>query len=41
LAKFAGTLGSVAFNLGVSLTFALAAVGSFGVLYNLLALRTS
>ena len=40
LAKFAGTLGSVAFNLGVSLTFALAAVGSFGVLYNLLALRT-
>jgi len=41
LAKFAGTLGSIAFNLGVSLTFALAAVGSFGVLYNLLALRTS
>ena len=41
LAKFTGTLGSIAFNLGVSLTFALAAVGSFGVLYNLLALRTS
>ncbi|RLD05465.1 MAG: hypothetical protein DRI65_08715 [Chloroflexota bacterium] len=40
LAKFAGTLGSVAFNLGVSLTFGLTAVGSFGVLYNLLALRT-
>jgi YYY domain-containing protein len=40
LAKLAGTLGSVAFNLGVSLTFALAAVGSFGVLYNLLVLRT-
>jgi len=40
LAKFAGTLGSIAFNLGVSLTFALAAVGSFGVLFNLLALRT-
>ena len=40
LAKFAGTLGSIAFNLGVSLTFGLAAVGSFGVLYNLLALRT-
>ncbi len=40
LAKFTGTLGSIAFNLGVSLTFALTAVGSFGVLYNLLALRT-
>lgn len=40
LAKFAGTLGSIAFNLGVSLTFGLAAVGSFGVLFNLLALRT-
>ncbi len=39
LAKLAGTLGSVAFNLAVSLTFALAAVGSYGVLYNLLALR--
>lgn len=39
LAKLAGTLGSVAFNLGVSLTFALAALGSYGVLYNLLALR--
>jgi len=39
LAKMAGTLGSVAFNLGVSLTFALAAVGSYGLLYNLLALR--
>lgn len=40
LAKFTGTLVSIAFNLGVSLTFGLAAVGSFGVLYNLLALRT-
>jgi len=40
IAKFTGTLGSIAFNLGVSLTFALAAVGSFGTLYNLLALRT-
>ncbi len=40
LAKLAGTLGSVAFNLGVALTFALAAVGSYGVLYNLLAVRT-
>jgi len=40
IAKFNGTLGSIAFNLGVSLTFALTAVGSFGVLFNLLALRT-
>ena len=39
LAKIAGTLGSVAFNLGVSLIFALSAVGSYGVLYNLLALE--
>jgi YYY domain-containing protein len=39
LAKLAGTLGSVAFNLGVSLTFALAAIGSYGVLFNLLAIR--
>jgi YYY domain-containing protein len=38
MAKLAGTLGSVAFNLGVSLIFSLSAVGSFGVLYNLLAL---
>ena len=39
MAKFAGTLGSVAFNLGVSLTFGLTAVGSYGVLFNLLAVR--
>ncbi len=39
MAKLAGTLGSVAFNLGVSLTFALTAVGSFGVLFNLLVIR--
>ncbi len=39
MAKLTGTLGSVAFNLGVSLTFALTAVGSFGVLFNLLAIR--
>ena len=39
LAKLSGTLGSVAFNLGVSLIFALSAIGSFGLLYNLLALR--
>jgi len=39
LAKVAGTLGSVAFNLGVSLIFALSAVGSFGILFNLSALN--
>ena len=39
LAKIAGTLGSVAFNLGVSLIFALSAVGSFGILFNLNALN--
>ena len=38
LAKIAGTLGSVAFNLGVSLIFALSAMGSFGILFNLCAL---
>ncbi len=38
MAKLAGTLGSVAFNLGVSLIFSLSAIGSFGILYNLLAL---
>ncbi len=41
LAKLTGTLGSVAFNLGVSLIFALSAVGAFGLLYNLLAGRVS
>jgi len=40
LAKIAGTLGSVAFNLGVSLIFALSAVGSYGVLFNLLVLKS-
>ena len=39
MAKLAGTLGSIAFNLGVSLTFGLAAAGSFGLLFNLLAFR--
>jgi len=39
LAKLTGTIGSVAFNLGISLTFALSAVGAFGVVYNLLAAR--
>ncbi len=37
LAKAAGTPGSVAFNLMLSLVFALSAVGAYGVPYNLLA----
>ncbi len=37
LAKATGTLGSVAFNVMLSLVFALSAVGAYGVLYNLLA----
>ena len=37
LAKATGTLGSVAFNLMLSLIFALSAVGAYGVLYSLLA----
>jgi YYY domain-containing protein len=37
LAKATGTLSSVAFNLMLSLVFALSAVGAYGVLYNLLA----
>lgn len=36
LAKLAGTSGSVAFNLGIALVFALSAVGSFGILLNML-----
>ncbi len=39
LAKLAGTSGGVAFNLGGALVFALSAIGSYGLLYNLLALR--
>ena len=37
LAKLTATPGSVAFNLMLSLVFALAAVGAYGILYNLLA----
>lgn len=37
LAKLAGTVGSVAFNLGLSLVFALSAIGSYGVVYDLIA----
>ncbi|MEN8171297.1 MAG: DUF2298 domain-containing protein [Chloroflexota bacterium] len=36
LARLTGTLGSVAFNLSLALVFALSAVGSYGLLYNLL-----
>jgi YYY domain-containing protein len=36
IARLAGTSAGVAFNLGVSLVFALCALGSYGVLYNLL-----
>lgn len=39
LAKITGVVGSIAFNLGVALIFALAAVGSYGILYDLLILR--
>ena len=37
LAKFTGTLGSVAHNLMSSLIFALSFIGAYGILYNLLA----
>jgi len=36
LAKITSTSGGVAFNLGVSLVFALSALGSYGLIYNLL-----
>jgi len=36
LAKVTATAGGVAFNLGVSLVFGLSALGSYGVVYNLL-----
>jgi YYY domain-containing protein len=36
LAMLTGVPGSVAFNLGVSLVFALSAVGAYGIVYNLL-----
>jgi len=35
LAKFTGTAGGIAFNLGISLIFALSACGAFGLVYNL------
>jgi uncharacterized membrane protein len=36
LAKLTGTQGGVAFNLGISLAFALSAAGAYGIVYNLL-----
>jgi YYY domain-containing protein len=41
LAKLSAVLGSVAFNLALALVFALTAVGSFGLVYNLLAARSA
>ena len=37
LAKISGVPAGVAFNLGISLVFALSALGSYGIVYNLLA----
>ncbi len=37
LAKLSGVSAGIAFNLGISLVFALAAAGAYGVVYNLLA----
>ena len=39
LAKLTGVPGTVAHNLMTALIFALGAIGSYGILYNLLALR--
>jgi YYY domain-containing protein len=39
LARLSAVSGSVAFNLGLALVFALTALGSFGLVYNLLAAR--
>ena len=41
LAKLTGVLGSVAFNLMLALLFALSAIGAYGLLYNLLAERST
>jgi len=40
LARLTGTIGSVAFNLSLALVFALSAIGSYGLLYNLLRKKT-
>lgn len=39
LAKLTGVSGGVAFNLGISLVFALSSVGAYGMVYNLLVKR--
>jgi uncharacterized membrane protein len=39
LARLAGSSGGVAFNLGVSLVFALSAAGAFGMVYDLLSIH--
>ena len=39
LAKLCGTSGAVAFNLGITLVFALSALGAYGLLSNLLSLQ--
>jgi uncharacterized membrane protein len=36
VARLTGTSGGVAFNLGLSLVFALSAIGAYGLLFNLL-----
>jgi YYY domain-containing protein len=41
LAKLSAVPGSVAFNLGLALIFALTVLGSFGLVYNLLAARST
>src|SRR5574341_1023208 len=41
IADLAGTATGVAFNIGIALLFALTLLGSYGVVYNLIALRTS
>ena len=41
LAKLTATPGSIAFNLMLALVFALSAIGSYGILYNLLALKVN
>jgi uncharacterized membrane protein len=40
LGKLAGSTGGVVFNLGLSLVFALTALGAYGLVYNLLASRS-
>lgn len=40
LAELSGVITSVAFNLGIALLFALALLGSYGLVYNLVAART-